>query len=457
MSFLANRLPASVRGKVCIAIALGGAVGCAPESVAVNPERWSGFFFPGQRRHVELEVDIRSLATRYPPLDILFLFDRTQSMGDVVASMQQEAGALMTEIGSSSSEARFAVALVGDYALFAVPDGGSNTPWELLSNFTTDRERTLAALDRVTLQHGGDYPEAYVRGLYETSLMDWRQSARKFVIFFADAPGHDDEFYPGLPVGSDPGRDGVRGTGDDLRMKPVLQSLRDSNIAVVPVHQSNSSWLGDKTYLNAAVDGFERMATSTGGIRKEIGAPSEVSRAILSAIRESYFPQPVVVTSGEVAKWVSASLPKASARAPSEFSSTLHVQPPDSAPSGVYEIALPIAYAEDPSAKEVARSTLRVVVGIWGIDWSRWRWWLLLLFLPFLLLARMRSLAGGRSYGIFLDRRSFFAGVFRRVAVVAVLVVAVWGLGSLLPKPTFHRIGTDTPGPGPSSPAGPTH
>ena len=433
-SFLA---PAAPRTTALVAVALVFAAfcsGCAKDDVAIDPEAWSGFLFPGQHRAIEISLDVNRLETRLPTLDILFLFDRTGSMGDTVSAMQRDAGRLMDDISSVALDARFAIGLVGDYALY----GGSDTPWELVSEFTFDAQSAINALKRISIQDGGDLPEAYVRGFYESAQLSWRPKSRKYIIFFGDAPSHDDQFYaaPGQNFGGDPGRDGALGTADDLRMVSVLEDLRKAGIAVIPVHQIESD--ATKTFFAEAVDGFERIAQLTGGVRKEIGSPGEISASILAGIQENYVPQPVLIADEGTSMWLTPGEIRATPDSRSSFSvevDAIGLEP------GIYQMPVRFAYAEDPTSREIARSTITLYVGLASLDWHRLRWLVLVLFfLLFLLLDASRRLGAG-TYALYLDRRRFAGSILKRLGVLLLLFAIVATSGRYLRSPEIVHVG----------------
>jgi hypothetical protein len=190
--------------------------------VACGPEPIGGVVAPRQReffmrasKHFDVEADLGALAFSKEPIDVLLLFDRTASMSNVIREAQVRAVELVGGIASLYPNAAFAVAGLADYF-------GGERAWVLYQDVTTDRTAVESGLGQISEASGGDYPEAYARALQEARSIGWRPGGgKKYVILFGDAPAHDPTFY-GVDFGVDAGRDGIRGTSDDLRVEPLV-------------------------------------------------------------------------------------------------------------------------------------------------------------------------------------------------------------------------------------------
>jgi len=181
----------------------------------------------------QAQADIQYRATESKvmkaPVDILFLFDRTGSMKEVINTTASAASGIVNDIQKSAPNTRFAVASVCDYSPIFTSSQDKRT-WILHADFTLDADAVAKASDDIVLTNGGDIPEAYSRGFYEASLLGWRYNAKKIIIFFGDATDH--------PV--DPGRDETLGTNDDLTLDKVLAMLKAQSISVIAIHTLNS-------------------------------------------------------------------------------------------------------------------------------------------------------------------------------------------------------------------------
>jgi hypothetical protein len=178
--------------------------------------------------------------------DVMFVFDTTGSMGGALTEAKKEIQAAMSELSATLPDVRFGLAEVGDYAL--VTNGvfdygeGSGTPWTLKSPISPDQSGVLTQISGLAASGGGDLPEAYGRGLFETATnpaVGWRPEARGIIVLVADDVPHDDDLNQGIPqefwvetpfdTGIDPGPDNAVGTGDDLDWQAVLQRLNALN------------------------------------------------------------------------------------------------------------------------------------------------------------------------------------------------------------------------------------
>jgi hypothetical protein len=145
--------------------------------------------------------------------DVMFVFDTTGSMGGAITEAQSDIQEAMTQIASSLPDAQFGLAEVNDYNEVSNPGefeydiGDTHAPWTLHVPITSNQSQVDEALLKLEAEGGGDSPEAYGRGLFESATnptAGWRAGAR----------------------GIDPGADNTVGTGDDLDWQgTVLQRL----------------------------------------------------------------------------------------------------------------------------------------------------------------------------------------------------------------------------------------
>ncbi len=176
--------------------------------------------------------------------DVMFLFDTTGSMGGALTAASAEIQAGMTQIAASLPDAQFGLAEVSDYkevnnpGFFDYDIGGSHDPWTLKVPITSNQSAISEQLAKLVASGGGDSPEAYGRGLYESASnagVGWRPGARGLIVLVADDVPHDNELNLGIPTeswvespfdtGIDPGADNTVGSGDDLDWQGVLQRL----------------------------------------------------------------------------------------------------------------------------------------------------------------------------------------------------------------------------------------
>jgi hypothetical protein len=225
------------------------------------------------KRLTALVVSIVSLGACAPGLnaaqaetpahtDVMFVFDTTGSMGGALTEAKEEIQEAMNQVTATLPDAQFGLAEVGDYGFvsngspFEYGDG-SGQAWTLLSPISTDQSGVIAKIAGLTASGGGDSPEAYGRGLFETATnpaVGWRSGARGIIVLIADDVPHDDELNQGIPeefwaqptfdTGVDPGPDNTVGTPDDIDWQAALQRLNAENRPLEYV-----DYQGDEEYV----------------------------------------------------------------------------------------------------------------------------------------------------------------------------------------------------------------
>jgi hypothetical protein len=169
-------------------------------------------------------------------LDIVFAFDQTGSMSNMIDGAKRKALKLMKSVGARLGSQYFSVAGFSDY---------SDMPYALYQPLTGDYQIVQAAIQRLTLYDGDDAPEDYSRLMYESysdPLFGWREDSTRYLIIFGDSIPHD----------PDPGRDGILGTADDLKLSDVLARLAANKITVLYVADPGVS--GDAVLIRSWID-----------------------------------------------------------------------------------------------------------------------------------------------------------------------------------------------------------
>lgn len=225
--------------------------------------------------------------------DVMFVIDRTGSMGDEINQVKNSAIQIMNNIRSQLPSSWFAVGSFMDYPGYFSYPGYSNqygsaangdVPWELNIRFTdniTDVANTIN--NQLWLGWGADDPESYTRALYEASQIEtvgWRKGAKRVIVMFGDAPTHDLTFA-GYNFGGDPGRDGIAQTEDDLVFVDVVRQLRDKGISVVAV-DSGYSRASEATFRGMSVGYAESPGTN--GRYFQLANASQIPTAVTQLI-----------------------------------------------------------------------------------------------------------------------------------------------------------------------------
>ncbi|KMZ60665.1 hypothetical protein ZOSMA_5802G00010 [Zostera marina] len=303
-------------------------VACSPSSgqYAFNlPDGQTTVGAAHQTKHLITSQHTQAkIAINAPPhkikaaVDILLLFDRTRSMKNVIRTTANAATDIVEDIQSNVPDTRFSVATVGDYSpLFT--DSADKRTWLLNTDFTFSAKEIEKAAHNISLTSGGDLPEAYSRGLYEASELNWRKGAKKIVIFFGDSIDH--------PI--DPGRDEILGTADDLNMQQVLAILKAKKITVIGIRTVNDP---------SVVNQFNRISSITGGKSVSLDKASASSEVIIASIKNTLAKPAVLIAQGRFSPWVTTKLMPSKQKQRTLYN--IDIKVPDNTPIGVYNIPL---------------------------------------------------------------------------------------------------------------------
>lgn len=152
-----------------------------------------------------------------PPVqtDLYVLADTTGSMNEA--------------IGTAVLKARDLVKVFGDRENVAFGVGRYEDERDLDSGFghmlkiSKDDRQVIRTIRKWRTVDGQDVEEANLVALYRIATEDrigWRQGARRFVVYFGDAPGHEPTCYNGMPI----------------TRQTVIDAMNKKNITVVAVN-----------------------------------------------------------------------------------------------------------------------------------------------------------------------------------------------------------------------------
>lgn len=214
------------------------------------PDRITRELHPGESYTEQFQVFTGD--TPFNKGDVIFVFDRTGSMGDEISAVQASAINIMNNVKSQLPNTWFGVGSFMDYPGYFVYPGyeatygnssSGDVPWMLNIRPTSNYTEVVSSINSLTLGSGNDTPEDYTRALYEVSQVGsvgWRSRAKRIVVLFGDAPTHDLDFA-GYNFGGDPGRDGIAQTADDLDFETVVQQVAAQDISVIAVDSGYSA------------------------------------------------------------------------------------------------------------------------------------------------------------------------------------------------------------------------
>lgn len=409
--------------------------GCIQKE-GVSPQTHEVYLGSGERDTFRVQVDLANAPPSLEPLDVVLLFDATGSMGNIIDTVRENALDIMHGIRGVYENSNFGVVALYDYR-------PQFQPWRLYQDITADTGAVAAGLRSIVLDGGGDWPEAYSRGLYETRFLAWRKDARKYIILFGDAPAHDPTFY-GKDYGIDPGRDGIPGTADDLHLKDVVAQIAGEKIAVIAVYDKGG-WFSPKPEMEDAIKGFTYMASETGGMSIPVRSASDIPEAIKAGVREGYRHPPGLYVPTEYQQWVTASDPKKRDDTNRRYDFAVTLSLPDNTPEGVYRFPLVAMHGGTASGGEIGRTWVTIRVGLTNYEW---RWPVLLVYLLLLplmsfVLIRLR----GRGKPVRYMRNSQRWSIGWRVLLLAVLISLPYVIWTRFPGPPASATAATAYGP----------
>lgn len=168
-----------------------------------------------------------------PKADVYLLADTTGSMSSVLAAVQAGASSILNHPGLAGFDVGWGV---GNYRDFPV-DGGVHNSYAYAHQLspTPSHPAADAAISAWSADEGSDTSEGQLYALDRLANdpgIGWRADARRIVVWFGDAPGHD-------PVCSS-----LTGLGTDLTEAGVTGSLTAANVTVVAAG-TNTGAAGD--------------------------------------------------------------------------------------------------------------------------------------------------------------------------------------------------------------------
>jgi hypothetical protein len=153
--------------------------------------------------------------------DIYFLADTTGSMTDILAAVQAGASNILTALGGLGLDLAYGV---GNYKDFP-SDPYAFAPQQ---SVTTVEASVQAAINAWTASGGGDTPEGQFFALDKLAEppagpIGWRAGAKRIIVWFGDAPGHD-------PVCK-----AISGLASDITEGSVTTKLVAEKISVIAI------------------------------------------------------------------------------------------------------------------------------------------------------------------------------------------------------------------------------
>ncbi len=216
---------------------------------------------PGAEHPEEVITVTIPPATGVNKADVYLLADTTGSMGSIVRRLKAEAN---TIIGAPFTGVDIAFG-VGNYRDF--PD--TNPAFVHQSSPTTDKSQAISEIQQWEVEGGGDAPEGQLFALHalaeepEGPTIGWRKDAKRIIVWFGDAPGHD-------PICR-----AISGIDVDITEESVRTRLAEEDITVIAISVNGNGLDGDprtagRAYHELCSIGGQpgqatRIAEATGG------------------------------------------------------------------------------------------------------------------------------------------------------------------------------------------------
>lgn len=178
-------------------------------------------------RHVTIALPAPRQALNRVPLDVLFIFDTTGSMGEEIDQLKKT----LSIIQMNLSETVVATQLRLGMVLFR--DRGDEYVTHLIP-LTSDVEQFRSELDKVTADAGGDTPEDLQAALQVAmQQVEWNQGGIRLAFIITDAPPHldySDQTYTYVKAAADAKKNGIKlftiGCGDlDIQGEYILRQI----------------------------------------------------------------------------------------------------------------------------------------------------------------------------------------------------------------------------------------
>lgn len=221
--------------------------------------------------------------------DIYFLADTTNSMSTPLSNVQSGANAMLSALQG------FDVAFgVGNYRDFPVPAPNSYA-FQHQQSLTQTVADVVNAINDWKAGEGSDGDEGQFYALDQLAqppggTVGWRAGAKRIIVWFGDAPGHD-------PVCK-----GISGLLYDITEASVTQKLADEKITVIAISVTGGTdpngLDGDPKqlfytddYVGACAIGgtagqASRIASNTGGVHETGIDPTKVVNTIIDLVKK---------------------------------------------------------------------------------------------------------------------------------------------------------------------------
>lgn len=278
--------------------------------MSISPETLNATLRPGESISEKKSVTIDTLP---PQADVVFSFDTTGSMGNIIKTAKEKALEIMAELNTHGVDIQYAVVshkdYPGEYSSYGynnIYGGLDDYPYQLEQTMTSNATDIQNAINGLGASGGADGPESYTRVLYESYAdpgLGWRPGAKKIYVHFGDNVPHDNNLNEGLhpdagiwSTGGDPGRNGIILDYDDLDLQTVLNEMADNNITLLEC-RSDSYALDYWEYWSAITGGSTFIVTTDDFV-------NQLTNEILAALTSPTIDNLHLITSAGYEPWL---------------------------------------------------------------------------------------------------------------------------------------------------------
>ena len=260
-------------------VSVGAITAAAP--VTIQPDTNVLTLTPGETLDETITVTIPKNAGT-PKADVYFLADTTGSMEGVLAAVQAGANNILTALSGLGLDLMFGV---GNYKDFPP---ASPSPFSHQLNVTNSAAAITAAIGAWSAGGGGDIPEGQFLALDHLAQpsggsVGWRAGARRLIVWFGDAPGHD-------PICT-----ALSGLASAITEASVTASLVAEKIAVLAISTATPGLDADPVPISTDYTGTcgapagtagqaTRLAAATGGAFVTGINPANIVNTIISLV-----------------------------------------------------------------------------------------------------------------------------------------------------------------------------
>lgn len=257
----------------------------AQVTIATVPPSSSVDLSPGQVVNRVVRVCLPGAVPPAAQVDVYILADTTGSMGSVINQVITNANAVVTGLLGSGTDVRVGIGNYKDFPFDPYCFQHQLSPTNVQASIT-------GAINAWSAGGGADGSEGQFFALYQLTqdpAIGWRPAAKRIVVWFGDAPGHD----PICPA--------ISGIGVNLTEAVVTTALQGAGpggttVIAISTPTGYPQGLNDDpqfdagNYLGACgtIGGMSgqanRITAATGGLHTFIGAPGAIVTAILNAV-----------------------------------------------------------------------------------------------------------------------------------------------------------------------------